>query len=98
MINRVVLTDKKVASLKPARPGKRYDILDALMPNLLLRVTETGHKTFMFRARFPGKVNPRTGQPSPSRRELGKVGAMTIAEARDIACRGFGTKERVIHQ
>ena len=72
---RVVLTDKKVARLKPAKRGQRYDVLDALVPNLLVRVTDTGSKAFVFRTRFPGSRNPK-------RRVLGKVGAMEIGQAR----------------
>ena len=79
-MSRVVLTDKKVARLKPAKPGTRQDYLDALMPNLLVRVTDTGSKAFVFRTRYPGK-------PYPSRRVLGKVGAMSVAQARDKAKR-----------
>jgi hypothetical protein len=77
---RIKLTDKKLASLKPAKPGTRRDYLDALMPGLLVRVTDRGSKTFMLRARFPGS-------PNPSRRALGKVGAMTVQQARDKARR-----------
>jgi integrase len=74
-LSRIVLTDNKIARLKPAKPGTRYDVLDALMPNLLVRVTDTGSKAFVFRTRYPGKRNP-------SRRVLGKVGAMGIERAR----------------
>ena len=36
---RVVLTNKKVAALKPAKDKRAsYDMLDALVPNLLVRV------------------------------------------------------------
>lgn len=77
-MSRVVLTDKKIARLKPAKPGSRYDVLDALMPNLLVRVTDTGSRAFVFRTRYPGK-------PFSSRRVLGKVGALTVAQARDKA-------------
>ena len=44
---RVKLTDKKLAALKPAKPGTRRDYLDALMPGLLVGVTDKGSKTFM---------------------------------------------------
>jgi integrase len=77
-MSRIVLTDKKIVRLKPAKSGERYDLLDALMPNLAVRVTDTGSKAFVFRTRYPGK-------PFPSRRVLGKVGAMTVAQARDKA-------------
>ena len=77
-MSRVVLTDSKVVRLKPAKPGTRYDVLDALVPNLLVRVTDTGSKAFVFRTRFLGSRNPL-------RRVLGKVGAMNIKQARDKA-------------
>jgi integrase len=85
--DRVFLTDKKVRRLRPAKKGERYDVLDALMPNLLVRVTETGHRSWMFRARFPGKVNPKTGRRDPTRRHLGDVGSMTLVDARAKAGR-----------
>ena len=75
---RVKLTDKKLAALKPAKPGTRRDYLDALMPGLLVGVTDKGSKTFMLRARYPGS-------PNPSRRALGKVGALSVSAARDKA-------------
>lgn len=75
---RAILTDKKLQALKPARPGGRYDLLDALMPGLLVRVTDQGGKTFMLRARYPGA---RTH----ARRALGKVGVLTVEAARDKA-------------
>src|SRR5262245_36329417 len=74
---RVVLTDSKIAALRPAKPGRRYDLADALVPNLLVRVTSGGGKSFMFRHRF--------GKPHAARRLLGVVGAMTLAAARDKA-------------
>ena len=48
------------------------------MPNLSVRVTDTGSKAFIFCTRYPGKL-------FPSQRVLGKVGAMTVAQARDKA-------------
>ena len=76
-LRRVVLTDKNVVALKPVK-GKRVDVYDALMPKLLLRVTDSGSKTYMFRAYFPGVKGA-------SRRELGKPGAMTVEQARTKA-------------
>jgi hypothetical protein len=71
---RVKLNDRSVAALKPAKRGPRYDVLDALMPGLAVHVTDKGSKTFVFRTRFPGNKN--------SRRLLGKVGAMSVEQAR----------------
>jgi integrase len=74
-MTRIVLTDRKVQAFKPAKPGGRADYLDALMPNMLLRVTDQGGKTFMFRTKFPG-------ERTYSRRALGKFGALTCDTAR----------------
>jgi hypothetical protein len=59
--------------------------LDALVPNLLVRVPATGSKTWMFRSRFPGTVNKRTRRAEPTRRILGVVGVISVEEARDKA-------------
>jgi integrase len=48
---------------------------DAVVPGLAVRVTEGGAKSFVLVARFPGSANPTA-------RALGKVGAITLAEAR----------------
>jgi integrase len=76
-LRRVNLTDKQVVKLKPAT-GTRYDVHDAQVPGLMVNVTPTGHKAFMFRTRFPG-------QKHAARRILGEVGAMTIEQARTKA-------------
>jgi integrase len=49
------LTARKIESLRPAAKGKRVIIMDAQAPGLGIRVTDKGHKTFVFGARFPGK-------------------------------------------
>jgi integrase len=77
MTRRVVLTDKKLLKLKPPTSGAR-DVLDALMPALRVRITKSGHKTWVFYTRFPGS-------PHPSRRALGLVGAMSVSAARNKA-------------
>ena len=62
-LRRVVLTDRNVAALKPVK-GKRVDVYDALMPKLLLRVTDSGSKTYcsgLFSGR-ERRVAPRTRQ------------------------------------
>jgi hypothetical protein len=43
------LTDRKVQSLKAAAKGKRYQVMDALVPGFGVRVTDTGVKTYIFR-------------------------------------------------
>lgn len=73
-----VLTDKAVMALKPAAAGQRYIAHDALVPGLGVRVTSSGHRTFVLGARYPGSNHFK-------RRELGEVGAITLAAARDKA-------------
>jgi hypothetical protein len=52
---RQTLTPRKIESLRPAAKGKRDVIMDAEAPGLGVRVTDKGHKSFVFGARFPGK-------------------------------------------
>lgn len=78
--HRVTLTPNKIEGLKPAKPGQRYQVMDALVPGFGVRVTDKGTRTFIYRTRYPG-----TG--SPSRREIGKCGVLTLTEARDTARR-----------
>lgn len=73
-----VLTDKLIQSLRPAEPGKRYVVADAIVPGLLVRVTQTGHKTFALGGRLPGEDDYK-------RIELGEVGTITLADVRDKA-------------
>jgi integrase len=77
MTKRILLTDRKIQSLKPAPKDKRVQVNDALVPGLGVRVTDKGVKTFIMQSRF--------GDEHPTRRELGRYGAMTLEEARDKA-------------
>ena len=70
-----VLTDRALKALKPAPAGKRYDVMDAMVPGLGIRTTDKGHKTFTLIARYPGS-------PNPTRRALGEYGALTLEKAR----------------
>jgi integrase len=72
------LTDRLLKSLKPAAPGKRPIIWDAVVPGFGIRNTDRGHLTFVLGARFPG-----TKHFTP--RELGEYGALTLEQARDRA-------------
>jgi integrase len=90
---KVNLTDRFIRSLEPAAAGKRVDFADAVVPGLVLRVTDRGHKSFVLRCRYP--AHPA----NPTRRALGDCyvpkngsapaalshGALTLAEARDKA-------------
>ena len=73
-----LLTDKSVMALKPARAGRRYIIGDVAVPGLGVRVTAHGHRTYILGARFPGSRHF-------VRRELGEVGVITLAAAREQA-------------
>ena len=93
---RLRLTDKFVHSVHAT--GARQEYLDALVPQLMLRVGEGGAKTWALLARYPGFNNP-------TRRSLGPVfagsrppgadpdvfdrpgAALTLAEAREKARR-----------
>jgi integrase len=72
------LNDRTLRALKPAPAGETYDLLDTLVPGFGVRVSETGRRTFILVARFPGRTNP-------TRRALGEYGALTLAAAREKA-------------
>jgi integrase len=72
------LTDRTLKALKPARPGKRYDLMDSVVPGFGIRVTDNGQKSFVLVARYPGSNNP-------TRRALGSYGALTLEQARHNA-------------
>jgi integrase len=69
------LNDRIIKALKPAKPGQRREIWDALVPGLGIRVTDTSAKSFVLVARYPGSANP-------ARRAIGAVGAISLTEAR----------------
>jgi len=74
------LTVRKVESRNlKAKAGKREDHHDAVVPGLALRVTETGHKSFVLVARYPS--HPK----NPTRRSLGDVGKISLNQAREKA-------------
>src|SRR3954468_11830536 len=75
---KAVLTDRGLKALKPAPAGKRYDLMDAVVPGLGVRVTDKGQRTFVLVARYPGAANP-------TRRAIGEYGMLTLDGARDKA-------------
>jgi hypothetical protein len=75
---RRALTDRTINALKPAKAGQRYDVRDGIVPGLAVRVTDKGQRTFVLTARYPGSDNP-------TRRAIGDVGAITLADAREKA-------------
>jgi integrase len=76
--HRKTLTPTKISGLKPAPDGRRYQVMDAEVSGFGVRVTDTGHRTFILRTRYPGSR-------SPSRREIGACDVMTLADAREKA-------------
>jgi integrase len=78
-LTRTNLTDRFIRSRQPAPPGHRNEYQDAIVPGLALRVTDTGHKSFVLVARFP--TNPK----NPTRRAIGSCGAVSLEAARDRA-------------
>jgi integrase len=73
------LTERFILSRKPAQPGGRDPYYDAIVPGMLLRVTDSGHKSFCLAARYP--LNPK----NPTTRSLGDVGKITLEKARQKA-------------
>jgi hypothetical protein len=78
-VNRVRLTARLVEALKPTDGATaRRVTYDSIVPALAVRLTESGHKSFVLAARFPGSRNQ-------TRRYLGNATgprAITLAEAR----------------
>lgn len=66
------LTDLQVKKMGPH--GKRYEVLDG--NGLFVRVSHTGHKSWIFRYRFGTEQKPR-------RMTLGNYPMMTLAQARE---------------
>src|ERR1051326_3472305 len=74
------LTDRTLKALKKAPAGTHYDVFDLGFPGFGVRVSETGRKTFVLTARYPGSANP-------TRRALGKYGPLSLEKARSKAGR-----------
>jgi integrase len=87
----LTLNDRKVASLKvtgvieikdkdtgktlETKPRTRQDYMDSVVPGFGVRVTNSGQRTYILAARFPGSKNY-------TRREIGEVGAIDLKDAR----------------
>jgi integrase len=69
------LTDRTLKSLKPAMPGRPYDVWDLKFPAFGVRVSDTGRRTFVLALRYPSSRNP-------TRRALGHYGPLTLEQAR----------------
>lgn len=75
------LTKFRIDGAPKALAGQRYEYLDTDCRGLALRVTDKGSKSFVFRARYPGKG----ARLVYARRALGTYPEMTLEEARDEA-------------
>lgn len=74
-----LITKLKAPTAKPgAKSAPRAWVADSVVPGFGVRVTDKGIKTFVLRTRYPGESNA-------SRREIGKVGEIELADARDKA-------------
>jgi integrase len=72
---RRALTPKAIEAIKPPPAGKRRIVLDALVPGFGVRITDTGAKSYVLVGRFGGSRNPTASA-------IGKVGAITLEQAR----------------
>jgi integrase len=80
------LSDRIIGALKAASDGLPYDVRDTTTPGLAVRVMPAAagqkpSKTFTLIARYGG---PRS---NPARRSLGRVGTITLDQAREKARR-----------
>jgi integrase len=89
---RTKLTDSKVERLAPASQGKRYEVSDDEVPMLVVRVTSSGHKSFMYKGTFPGRSMrtvragvAKVNSGNQIRRLIGVPGVINVEQARDIA-------------
>src|SRR5262249_32226028 len=73
---KTALTDRTIKAKRKA--AKAYDVHDAVVPGLSLRVLPSGVKSFVVLTRFPAARHP-------TRRALGSYGALTLEQARKQA-------------
>ncbi|WP_165421664.1 tyrosine-type recombinase/integrase [Rhizobium ruizarguesonis] len=71
------LTEDRIDALGQTKAGRRYDVHDGAVPNLVVRVG-TRTKVFVLMARFPG-------QGKCTRRKIGMYPEVTLDEARATA-------------
>jgi integrase len=92
------LNDRLIKALKPAATGKRDEMWDSIVPGFGVRITDTGAKSFVLLARYPGS-------PNPTRRTLGGYGELTLQQARnkarswlELLARGIDPQEEIERQ
>ena len=76
MPSKKALTDRDLKALKPAQAGRRYVVLDTVVPGFGIRVTGHGRRTFVLIARYPGSSNP-------TRRALGEYAPLSPADLKE---------------
>jgi len=76
MTARQTLTEKGVAALKAPAKGRRLELRDAIVPGLVLRVTDKGVKSWSAVRRINGRL---------ARRTLGTYPIIGLADAREAA-------------
>jgi integrase len=75
---KVAVTDRLLKSMKPAPPGTRVTVWDGIQPNLGVRVTDRGKRSFVV-------VRRRAGEARPTWLSLGAYPQLSLAEARRMA-------------
>jgi len=78
MAEKVKLSDRRLKSLKPAKSGGRYELMDTDVSGFGARITDKGKVTFILLARYPGSTNP-------TRRALGEYPTDSLSDAREKA-------------
>src|SRR5580700_7745268 len=84
---KTMLTDRALRAMKPASPGTRKMLWDAVVPSFGVRVTDKGKLTFIVMRRLRDK---------PVRRMLGQYPIMTLSKAREAALEALRDIERGI--
>src|SRR5260370_24742823 len=89
-IKKIALKDSTLKSLKPAPAGTRRNVWDSLFPNLCVRVTDKGVRSFYIVKRLAGAT-------AIVWHRLGQYPAMTLAEAPEAARAAYGALGRGEH-
>jgi integrase len=72
------LNDRSIRALKPAKPGQRYTLWDAIVPSFGIRVTDKATKTFGIMKRVAGGTHPKW-------LAIAQYGEITLEQARETA-------------
>jgi integrase len=87
------LTDRSIQAVRPPRSGDQAIVYDSHEPGMALRTMASGHKSFVFVARYPPSTNPTRrslgsyagplrAEPVPPEDELLALGELNLAQAR----------------